>query len=188
MTKAMTAEPEILRNAFNNETFVFAAQSEARGVAQFRVILGDGGSGGGNALVHVHPLADETFDVISGRLKVVVRGREQIVEAGQSATFPRGAPHYFENAYPGTTECTVTFSPSQQQHRFFRNFATLAQTKPEWFSSTGDPKLLLIALVLHTYRDHLYLAGVPIAIQKGLFAVLATVARWRGYRLAIEPV
>jgi mannose-6-phosphate isomerase-like protein (cupin superfamily) len=184
----MTAEPEILRNAFNSETFVFYAHSGSSDMGRFRVILGDGGSGGGNALVHGHPHADETFDVVSGRLTIVVDGREQIVEAGQSATIPRGASHYFKNAHAGTTECTVTFSPSQQHQRFFRNFATLAQTKPKWFSSAGDPRLLLIALVLHSYRDHLYLAGVPIGIQKVLFAVLSRVARWRGYRLAIDPL
>jgi hypothetical protein len=156
-------------------------------MARFRVILDAGGSGGGNALVHIHPHADETFEVVSGRLCVVVNGVEQIVEAGQSATITKGAPHYFKNAHTGITESVVTFSPPQQQLRFFQNFATLAQTRPEWFSPSGGPKLLLIGLVLHQYADHLYLAGMPISIQKVFFAVLATVARWRGYRLAIEP-
>jgi hypothetical protein len=41
--------------------------------------------------------------------------------------------------------------------------------------------------VLNAYRDHLYLAGVPLFLQKLLFAVLAPIARLRGYRMEIEP-
>ncbi|MGL5138067.1 MAG: hypothetical protein ACRC7G_09895 [Beijerinckiaceae bacterium] len=59
---------------------------------------------------------------------------------------------------------------------------------PEWFSPRGDPNLLLIALVLHTYRDHLYLAGIPLIVQKLLFAAVSPLARLRGYRTAIEPL
>jgi hypothetical protein len=42
--------------------------------------------------------------------------------------------------------------------------------------------------VLHTYREHLYLAGPPIFLQKFIFALLAPLARLCGYRMAIEPL
>jgi hypothetical protein len=45
------------------------------------VVLGKGGSGGGNAPVHVHPLAEERFLVTSGRIKVVFDGRPQRASA-----------------------------------------------------------------------------------------------------------
>lgn len=51
----------------------------------------------------------------------------------------------------------------------------------------GDPNLLLIALVMHSYRDHLYLAGIPVFVQKLIFAALSPLARLRGYRLEVEP-
>lgn len=177
---------EILCNAANHETFVFEGSAGDEDAA-FRIILGTGGTGGGNALVHVHPLCEETFHVISGRLTVVVHGRERMIEAGETATVPRGAPHHFRNGHDGMTECAVRFSPPQRQRRFFRNFATLAERRPDWFSAAGDPRPLLTALVLHRYADHLYLAGIPIRLQKVIFAVLAPLARWRGYRLAVEP-
>jgi hypothetical protein len=177
-----------LRNSFNKETFVFSGPPDEPDVARFGVILERGGSGGGNALVHVHPGADEHFAVTRGRIKVVVDGREQIVEAGGTAIVPRGRPHYFANVGEGDAEMEISFTPAQQHLRFFANFAMLTVQQPSWFSSAGDPKFLLIALVLHTYRDHLYLAGVPIRLQKILFAALAPVARLAGYRMAIEPL
>lgn len=177
-----------LRNAFNNETFVFSGPVDDPAVARFEVILEKGGSGGGNALLHIHPGADEHFAVKSGRIKVVVEGREQIVEGGGSAVVPRGKPHFFANAGDGVAELEIEFRPAQQQLRFFANFATLAAHRTAWFSSKGDPKFLMIALALHTYRDHLYLAGPPIFLQKLIFALLAPVARLCGYRMAIEPL
>ncbi|MBC8050933.1 MAG: cupin domain-containing protein [Chitinophagales bacterium] len=177
----------VLRNEFNNESFIFTPGDDPE-VARFDVILGIGGSGGGNALVHIHPGASETFTVKSGRLAVVMRGIEHVLEVGQSFTIPAGTPHYFKNAGAEATEALVEFHPAQQHLRFFRNFAMLAAKRTEWFSTKGDPHLLLIALVLHAYRGHLYLAGIPIFVQKMLFGALAPVARYRGYRLEIEPL
>ena len=61
-----------LRNALNGETFIFPTRQDDPGQARFTVQLDPGGSGGGNALVHVHPLADETFSVWAGRLEIVI--------------------------------------------------------------------------------------------------------------------
>lgn len=177
----------VIRNPFNGETFIFSKGDFGGDECRFAVVLESGGTGGGNALVHFHPLASETFTVKSGRLAVVMRGIKQFVEVGQSVTVPAGTPHHFRNADTGQTAVVVEFAPAQHQLRFFQNFATLAEGRPEWFSAKGDLHLLLIALVLHTYRDHLYLAGIPVIVQKFLFKVLAQIARLQGYRSAIEP-
>jgi quercetin dioxygenase-like cupin family protein len=177
----------VLRNAFNKETFIFSGPVDDPDVARFDVMLEIGGSGGGNALVHVHPGADEHFTVKTGRIKVVLNGQERIVGPGECAIVPRGRPHYFANASEGNSEVTVEFRPSQQHLRFFANFASIAEKHPDWFSVAGDPDLLLVALTLNTYRDHLYLAGIPAIVQKVLFAALAPIARLRGYRIEIEP-
>jgi mannose-6-phosphate isomerase-like protein (cupin superfamily) len=183
----MIEQGTVLRNAFNKETFIFSGPVDDPGVARFGVVLEKDGSGGGNALVHVHPGADEHFTVKSGCIKVVVDGRERIVGPGQSAVVPRGQPHYFANAGEGNAEITVEFKPAQQHLRFFANFAAMVEKHPEWFSLKGDPNFLLIALTLDTYRNHLYLAGIPALLQRAIFAVLAPLARLRGYRVEIAP-
>jgi len=78
-----------LRNTFNKETFVFAGPVDDSEVARFGVILDQGGSGGGNAVEHIHPGADEHFTVKSGRIKIVIEGNEQVVESGGHAVVPR---------------------------------------------------------------------------------------------------
>ena len=184
----MTAEPRtVLRNDFNKETFIFTDTDDPT-VARFDVVLGEGGSGGGNALVHVHPLAEERFVVTSGRIKVVVDGREKVVGPGEDAVVPRGKPHYFVNAWDGDTAFTVEFRPAQQHLLFFANFARLTTEHPEWFSAKGDPDFLLIAASLDMFKNHTYLARPPRFVQKLLFTLLAPFPRLAGYKTEVKPV
>jgi mannose-6-phosphate isomerase-like protein (cupin superfamily) len=176
-----------LCNAFNKETFVFSGPVDDPTVARFDVVVEQGGSGGGNALVHVHPHADEHYTVKSGQIKVVIAGEEHVVGPGERTVIPRGKPHFFTNIGEGGAEITIEFTPAQQHLRFFANFASLAAKQTQWFSKQGDPHFLLIALVLHAYREHLYLAQLPIFLQKLIFALLSPLARLRGYRMEIEP-
>lgn len=183
----MIEQGAVLKNAFNAETFVFSGPLDDPKVARFGVVLERGGSGGGNALVHIHPRAQERFIVRSGRVKVVIAGKAHVVGQGEEVVVPAGVPHSFANANDGPTELTIEFAPAQQHLRFFANFASLAEKRPKWFSAKGEPHFLLIALALHSYRDHLYLAGPPILVQKLLFSLLAPIARLVGYVLEIEP-
>jgi quercetin dioxygenase-like cupin family protein len=183
----MIAQGTILTNALNGETFIFSGPIDDPAVARFDVRLAPGGSGGGDALVHIHPGAHEHFMVRSGRLKVMIGGKSFHLGPGEQVAVPRGTPHCFANDHDGVSELTVMFTPPEQHLRFFANFASLAAHRTEWFSQRGEPDFLLIALALHSYRGHLYLAGPPVWLQRLLFAVLAPLARLRGYRLEIGP-
>lgn len=174
-------------NRFNKETFVFTDPVESEALARFDVILEKGGSGGGNAIAHIHPNADEHFHVHKGMLMVMIEGVEYRAGAGETVTVPRGKAHFFKNVYDGETHATVSFTPGQKHLRFFLNLAASTVLTPDNFSPAGDPKLLPIALKLNAYRDHLYIAGPPIWIQKLMYAVLAPAARLAGYRLIVAP-
>lgn len=176
-----------LCNAFNKETFVFSGPVDDPSVARFDVVLEQGGSGGGNGLVHIHPHADEHYAVKSGRIKVVIAGEEHVIGPGERTVVPRGKPHFFANIGDSAAEVTIELMPAQQHLRFFANFASLATKQTQWFSKQGDPHFLLIALVLHAYREHLYLAQLPIFLQKLIFASLSPLARLKGYHMEIEP-
>jgi mannose-6-phosphate isomerase-like protein (cupin superfamily) len=90
-----------IHNPFNRETFTFSGSDEDAQVARFGVTLEKGGTGGGNAFVHIHPQADERFAVRSGRLKVMLDGKEHFLGSGQDIVVPRGRPHSFANVSEG---------------------------------------------------------------------------------------
>ncbi len=185
---AMVKQGTVLRNDFNQEAFVFSGAIDDPDVARFEGILQAGGSNGGGGLVHVHPGADEHFTVKSGRLKVVVDGKETVLNPGETAIVPRGRPHFFANINDQETRFVTEFRPAQQHLRFFANFGTTCEKRKGWFSKEGKPDFLLMALILNAYRDHLYLAGPPVFLQKLIFTICAPIARMKGYRLEIAPV
>ena len=47
--------------------------------------------------------------------------------------------------------------------------------------------MVLRALALHAFAGHGYGAGIPIWLQKVLFAALAPLALLQGYSLAVPP-
>src|SRR4029453_16573300 len=78
-----------LVNAFNDETFVFTTPENSE-AAEFEVRLGPRGSGGGNAMAHIHPKTDETFTVRSGLLTVSINGQMHELRPGETITVPTG--------------------------------------------------------------------------------------------------
>jgi quercetin dioxygenase-like cupin family protein len=176
-----------IRNAFNGETFIFTQLGEDADVAEFDVHLEAGGMLTGTGRQHVHPRADEEFTVVDGKLTVVLNGLPQTLRPGQSLNVVRGTPHYFRNGHDGETLVTVRFRPGQQFLRFFLNMSLGTANHPEWYDETGEPSLVLRALALHAYAGHGYAAGIPIWVQRALFAVLSPVARLKGYRLSVPP-
>lgn len=187
MPRALVPAHTRIVNHFNKETFVFTDPVESEALSKFDVILEKGGSGGGNAIAHVHPKADEYFHVHKGRLMIMIDGVEHFADVGETVMVPRGKAHFFRNASESETHATVSFTPGQKHLRFFINLAASTVLTPENFSPQGDAKLLAIALKLHAYRDHLYLAGPPIWVQKLMFATLAPISRLMGYRLIVAP-
>src|SRR4051794_21460056 len=65
----------------------------------------------------------------------------------------RAVAHFFVNAHEGDTEVALRFTPAQNHLRLFLAFAMATQTNPEWFGPKGEPKLLGMALALHTFKD-----------------------------------
>ena len=69
----------------------------------------------------------------------------------------------------------VEFRPAMQIQEIFPTLFALASDRRT--DQKGMPGLLQTAVTLDKYRDQIYLAAFPIAIQKILFAILAPVAR-----------
>ncbi|WP_238313225.1 cupin domain-containing protein [Methylobacterium crusticola] len=177
-----------MTNPFNGETFVFTQVDEVPEFAQFDVHLARGGMLTGTGMHHVHPYADEAFTVREGKLILSIDGVRRTLEPGQGFLVRRGVPHHVRNGHDGETLFTCRFTPGHQYLRFFLNMALGAERHPERYDPRGEPPLVLRALALHAYAGHGYTAALPIWFQRALFALLAPVARLRGYRLDVPPV
>jgi quercetin dioxygenase-like cupin family protein len=136
----------------------------------------------GGAVVgeHLHPAITERFEVLEGRLGVKLANRRSEATRGDALEVPAGTWHDWWNA--GDTEAVVrvTVTPGD---RFSQMIATLfglaldGQTNPK-----GMPNPLQLAQVAREFEDVFILRRPPRWIQRGVFGLLAPIARRRGYR------
>lgn len=74
---------------------------------------------------HVHNTMDETLCVVEGEIEFNVEGKKFTRPAGSVAFIPRGHHHGFTNHGPAQAKVLITFTPSRDQHIYFRALAKL---------------------------------------------------------------
>jgi quercetin dioxygenase-like cupin family protein len=137
--------------------------------------------GGNLAKSHVHPRATEEFEVLSGRIQIKTSGKARIADAGESIIVPRGADHVWGNPFDDPAAVAIVLRPALRMETFFENtFGLVRDGKCD--PKTQMPSLLQMLLILHDYREDIALPGVAGVATRGLGAVLAPLARARGYR------
>jgi quercetin dioxygenase-like cupin family protein len=136
--------------------------------------------GGRVAAEHVHPIINEWFTVISGKVGFRLNGRESVAEIGQRLHIPSGTVHDWWNAGEEEAHVVVEVSPGARFEEAISTTFGLARDGKT--NAKGMPNLLQLALLSREFEDVLYFTKPPRAVQKVLFAVLAPVARLLGYR------
>ena len=131
---------------------------------------------------HVHPFAEETFEIRSGTFTFVVDGHERRAGPGDGATVPAGAVHAWWKTGEDEGIAVVEFRPALKTEEFFESFFGLAQDG-KVSQKTGLPNVLWLASIFRTYQDFGHLAKPPLFVQRVVFAPLSAVARLLGYRL-----
>jgi quercetin dioxygenase-like cupin family protein len=74
---------------------------------------------------HVHMKMDETLYVVEGEIEFNVTGNKFLRPAGSVAFVPRGVHHGFTNHGPAPARVMILFTPSGNQHEYFRELERL---------------------------------------------------------------
>jgi quercetin dioxygenase-like cupin family protein len=128
--------------------------------------------------VHQHPRQEERFEVLSGRLNVLVGGRDRTLGEGEVLIVAPGVPHQMWAAEAGARVNWQT-RPALKTEAFFETVWGLA--KDGKVNDKGVPNLLRVALIAREYEDEFRLASPPWVLQRALFGLLAPVGRLIGY-------
>ena len=131
------------------------------------------------AAEHVHPILNEWFTVIRGRVGFRLDGRESVAKIGERLHVPPGTIHDWWNAGEGEAHVVVEVSPGARFEEAISTTFGLARDGKT--NAKGMPNLLQLALLSQEFEDVLYFTKPPRAVQKVLFAVLAPGARLLGY-------
>jgi quercetin dioxygenase-like cupin family protein len=140
--------------------------------------------GGAVAAKHVHDYITERFEVIAGTVRFHLDGEERIAGPGERVEVPPGAVHDWWNVGEEEAHVLVEISPAERFELMIQNLYGLANDGKT--NERGVPKLLPLSLFAREFRPEVEFVSPPPLLQRVLFAVLAPIARARGYR-AINP-
>lgn len=139
---------------------------------------------------HLHPTYVETFEILAGRARYRLGGEVHQAGPGDRVVLPAGIPHvhpWSESDEELRVRQTAEATPPD-----LRGLTASLQGAITIFGLAGAgrvnrrgvPSLLQVAVIIHETMPATYLAGVPIPVQRGAFAVLAALGRRLGYRTA----
>jgi mannose-6-phosphate isomerase-like protein (cupin superfamily) len=124
--------------------------------------------------VHVHPAAEESYEVVEGALEVFLNGAWSPVKAGEKATVPAGEPHSVRNASDQPARIVNVHQPAQRFEMFFRDMHMLIQAGKIKRLPPKDPRSAIYAAMLFgKYADEIRATKPP----NQVFQALALVGR-----------
>lgn len=129
--------------------------------------------------LHVHPRQETRAQLVSGTLRFVVAGRERRLGPGDAITIPAGVPHHFCNDGDEDTIAIQEARPALRTQQFFETYFDLAASGE--IDEHGRPSLLRSAVLGPAFADEIRLVSPPWPMQRAAYALLAPIARLRGY-------
>jgi quercetin dioxygenase-like cupin family protein len=175
----MARAGDVIKNPLTGERVVFhqTGQETNGELLRFEVIAAPSAIGPPE---HVHPQETEFIEVLAGTLVARIAGEMKHFAAGDVFSIPAGTPHRWWNESGDEARVMVEFRPAGRMDRFLETLFALA--KDGKTDDRGVPNPLQMAVIAQEYFDTNHLARPPVVIQRALFAVLAPLARWRGFR------
>ncbi|MFI0820248.1 cupin domain-containing protein [Streptomyces sp. NPDC021098] len=143
--------------------------------------------GGAVSGAHVHPISEERFTLVRGRVAFSIEGREVVLDKpGQSVLIQPGLKHRWWNAGGEESRhiCELRGNADRFEQLVLRQLFGLAQDGKT--NAEGMPGILQRAVTTMEFKDVLWFTNPPWMIQRILFGALAPVARKLGY-LGCDP-
>lgn len=172
----MVRPGHVMENAVGGEdriVFTKTAQQTGGEVFGLEVFIRAGAPGTPEM---VHPLQDESFEILSGSLDFRIGGQERRLQAGESLLIPKGTPHNWWNDSNEETHALVELRPALRSEELFANIYGL-------FSEKGAvPNPLQMAVLFNEHFNEGYLTKPPLLVQKAMFGALAPVGWLLGYK------
>jgi mannose-6-phosphate isomerase-like protein (cupin superfamily) len=130
--------------------------------------------------VHVHPAAEESYEVVEGALDVFVDGNWRTATTGEKVTVPAGVPHTLRNASDHPTRIVNVHRPALRFEPFFRELQGLILRGKIKRLPPKEPRSAIYAAMLFgKYPQEIVTKKPP----NGLFKALALLGRGLGFKL-----
>ena len=172
----MAVTGQVLDNPISGERFIFsetAADTGGELLAVEFVVAPDGHVPGG----HVHPVQEERFEVMSGRMRFKKGHKTVLAGPGDTLIVPPGTYHRFANAGDSPAVIRVEVRPALKMGQLWETTVALAaegRTLP-----SGLPRPLDLALFMREFEQEVQPPFAP-RLVRAATAPLAWLAIRRG--------
>jgi len=126
---------------------------------------------------HVHPVQEERFTVVAGRMRFRLGRRTILAGAGETVRVPPGTPHWFGNAGDDVAHSRVEVRPALRMEELLDWTGRLGTSGH--LPGTRIPRLSDLALMLIEFQRELAVPNVPPSVVRAVLAPLAWFARNR---------
>jgi quercetin dioxygenase-like cupin family protein len=126
---------------------------------------------------HVHPVQEERFTVMAGRMRFRLGRGTLLAGPGETIRVPPGTAHWFGNAGEEVAHARVEVRPALRMQEFFES--TEAMGRAGHFLGTRLPRLSDLALVLLEFQREVAVPDVPAFLVTILMAPFAWLGRRR---------
>lgn len=165
----------ILENPVTGERFTFretAATTNGELLA-FDFALRPGGA---VPFPHVHPIQEERFELLAGRMRFRWGLKTFVAEPGDVVVIPPGVPHAFANVGDEEARLRIEVRPALAMERMFAEVVALA--KAGRLNRRGLPRNpFVFARLARTYDQEAHAPLLSVPVQRALLAPLVFSAR-----------
>ena len=126
---------------------------------------------------HKHPMAEESYEVLSGVLSVQVGEEWKELTAGEKHTVPPGTTHAFSNEAP--VEVINVHKPALRYEEYFRRFHKLKTELGVKMPPKSFKGMVLLGMLQVEYEEEFTGVKPP----QWLYRLLASLGHLLGYKL-----
>jgi quercetin dioxygenase-like cupin family protein len=138
------------------------------------------GAGLAGPPLHVHPTAEETYQITEGSLDICVDGQWKTLKAGETGVAPAGVPHTLRNSTSEPVRLINVHRPALKYESFFGEMNSLiAEGKIKGLPPKEPRSAIYVAMLFTSYPAEIKVVKPPNALFKGL----AAVGRLLGFKL-----
>jgi quercetin dioxygenase-like cupin family protein len=173
----MAFSGEVLANPISGERFTFrktAADTNGDLLAFDLELSPDGHVPG----AHVHPVQEESFEVVRGTMQFRNGLRIITARAGDKVVIPPGTIHAFKNADNAPVHVRVEVRPALRMEELLET--TVALAREGRTNGAGLPHPLDLALFMREFEAEIKAPLAPASAVRAVMAPLAWLARRRG--------
>ena len=166
-----------IENPVTGERYTFLATAEETN-GELLKVKAEIPAGTPGVPLHYHLTFTEGFEVLEGRLDLRVGEGHLVLGSDESAMVPLGTAHRFWNAGSKPAIFEPEIRPARKMEQSLRAMVGLARDGKT--DDRGVPKNIFELALLYELSES-YIVGMPLFLQRGVFGILARLARGRGY-------